>query len=156
LPAGPRGRGAQPAAKLGPPLKDNVTLSVKGTYALGLPVDFSVTGAGPQLIKESEVSSPSVTGVRMSFKGTISDTTDGYWLDFTLGMQVPLAAQLTHNTQTNTTTSSVVVPNTARQPVVFHTIAFSSSLRLKSGQPVTVLDDGGRTLILTVTKADAP
>ncbi len=140
----PNRGGAATPANLGPPLKDNVAVSVKGTFSFDTPIDFTCTGVGPQMIKDGPVDQAPIAGTIMSFKGKISETATGYFLEFSLGLRVPIV-----NSSTNP-------PNPLTSTITYRNVAFQSSVNLKPGQPVTVLDDNGKTIVITLTKADAP
>ncbi len=138
-------RGApSPRVDLGPPLKENVTISLKGTFALDYPVDFSVTGAGPEFTKNGEVEAKAPATLMMQFTATVRETAVGYQVDFTYGMHLPLA---------NSATAQVVSPSVTRT-ITYRNVMIASTVNLKPGQPVIVLDDDGKTLTMTLTKAD--
>ncbi len=146
--SGPGGVPGAPGSSLpvGVPLKDNVTLSIKGSYLFNAPVDFSITGAGPIFRKASPLPAPDVGEMTLNFNGTIRETNDGYWVDYSFGLSVPVTTAMTGGTRSSGGTNVVQYRN----------VSFASSVNLKAGQSVVILDNNGQRLTMTLAKADAP
>jgi hypothetical protein len=124
-----------------PPLKENVTLSVKGTSFADTPVDWTWTGAGPNIQYDSRVNDDAKSIVFV-FSGAISAFGDGYKLFFSLTCNYPITTEM--------------ASSPGRKTLNYNPIGLTSTVILKLGVPLTVVDHDGKTLTLTLTKAATP
>ncbi len=133
------------AKPLGPPLQENVTISVKGTYLFDLPVDFSITGSGPEFSKDDKATSSTASRTRMNFSGNVSEDAAGFLLEYAFQMALPIADAA------SLSTSADAASNT----VSYHVFPITSSIRLKPGQPVEIWRQNDQVLTITLTLPDA-
>jgi hypothetical protein len=155
-PPPPQNGAAQPAAAASnastnprldsPPLKENVTLSVKGTSFADTPVDWTWTGAGPNIQYDSRVKD-NAKSIVFVFSGAIIAFGDAYKLFFSLTCNFPVVVQPEHNPDGTTP---------GRRSTTYNPIGLTTTVILKLGVPLTVVDHDGKTLTLTLTKAATP
>jgi len=121
-----------------PPLKENVSLSVKGVLMTDLLVDFTWSGTGPNLAASTLVTGASKEGNLLRFEGTIEEESNRFRLTYTLSGQLVFDVALPR-------------PGGAASRTVLN-LALNSTAILKVGEPLTVLDRDGKKIILTLTK----
>jgi hypothetical protein len=133
---------AVPAKPAAPALPDNVTLSVKGQMGgMDLPIDLSWDGTGPKFSISTTQPNPDDQdhAYHLSFKGTISVTEGAYLVKYSLMWQVPVV----------TDTGGDGAP----KKVSYQSFGLGSSVIIKLDQPVILMNEQGKTLILTLTKS---
>jgi len=123
-----------------PPLKENVTLEIKGTVLADVPIDVTWTGSGPdfQLNSDDWVPKPfNPNGILLLSDAIIGEVEGGFNVHLTIGARIGIPK-----------TQGVTNTNYSLNTVI--------NVLLKPGQPVVVYQGNGGSLTATLTKAPAP
>jgi hypothetical protein len=128
-----------------PPLKNNVTLSIKGTM-IDIPIDLSCTGTGPRfnittILSVLDNKQPIIG----RFSATLTPTDDGYHVDYELACQYPIVTS---------STASADPKEPPHDTVSYANLSTSSSANLKPDQPLVVINNNGKTVSITISDAD--
>ena len=146
LPGQPHGYDNMPdAAPPLPPLKENVTLEIKGSILADVPVDLTWTGVGPQFnvstarMVSGQTAEPAVPdpgrAILNVWTGEISATADGYRVKCAIQTRAPRFDVYGNHTY-----------------VSYQQVPTEVTVLLKPRQPVTVFSEGSQKLTLTLTQ----
>ena len=130
-----------PATPAAPPLPDNVTLAVKGELrGLDGPIDLSWNGTGPKFTIRATQDNPDVPQkkTQLTFRGTISLADGDYLVTYSLNYIVAIPVQF----------GADGTPS----EVANRSYGLNNSVHAQPGQPVTLVTDQGKKIILTLTK----
>ncbi len=133
---------AQPAKPLPPPLKENISLTIKSDIVEGFPVNMTLTGCGPEFSSSCLIvpanggdnSSPVLAEVRL----VVSQADEGYKVDCNLTYRIPV-------TQTSG----------EAQTTGYRSKSIQTTVTPKVGTPLNLASEEGRTALLTITKPAA-
>ena len=120
-----------------PPLPQTMTLSVQGSLTQTLaPVDLALAVSGPDFSISTMLgnSKNNANQIRMTFSGTVQLVDEKYLVNYALRWQVPYFTM-----------------NMDRTPTVsYRNLGVEGAALLRAGQPVTILNDQGKKLTLTI------
>ncbi len=131
---------APPQTPLPPPLRENITLTVKAELADGTPVNFALTGIGPQF--QAVAVLPEPTGEVITSQPTIalmqavvSEVAGGFQVVFSLSYRIPQTTESNGGTVTQ-----------------YHNEATKSTVVAKLDVPTELAASNGKVVLVTLTK----
>lgn len=139
-----------PARPNYPPLNMNVSIHVKGKITADIPVDFTMTGCGPDFVMSGPLPEIEIGGQKYApfsnCRVTIVATEGGYRLEYEIGCSVPTlgGAMTSMRSSAGTVTTSVT----------YRAVSTNSSVILKLGQSLTVSTSNGQELTLSLAAAE--
>ncbi len=114
-----------------------MTLTVQGNLTQTLsPVDLALAVSGPEFAVSTslEKAKSDVNRIRLSFSGTVQLVGEKYLVNYALRWEVPVSSMYLGGTPT----------------VTYHNLGVEGAALLRAGQPVTILDDQGKKLTLSI------
>lgn len=127
----------------------NVSIHVKGKITADIPVDFTMTGCGPDFMMNGPLPEIELDGQKYlplsNCRISIVAVEGGYRLEYEIGCSVPTLSGAAANLRSSagaTTTS-----------VTYRAVSTNSSVILKLGQSLTVAASNGQELTLSLSAA---